>query len=76
VRRLRRRAGIDFGPHWCRQAAATRMLRDGVPVGVVSRLLGHADLTTPASVYGHLAVEDARKALEQAGWFAGREVRL
>jgi integrase len=51
-------------------------LRDGVPIEVVSKLLGHADLTTTSSVYGHLTVEDARKALEQAGWFTGQEVRL
>ena len=76
VRRLRRRTGIDFGPHWCRHTAATRMLRDGVPIEVVSKLPGHADLTTTSSVYGHLTAEDARKALEQAGWFTGREVRL
>ena len=52
------------------------MLRDGVPIEVVSRLLGHADLTTTASVYGHLTAEDARTALEQAGWFTGQEVQL
>jgi site-specific recombinase XerD len=52
------------------------MLRDGVPIEVVSKLLGHADLTTTSSVYGHLTAEDARKALEQAGWFTGQEVRL
>jgi site-specific recombinase XerD len=76
VRRLRRRTGIDFDPHWYRHTAATRMLRDGVPIEVVSKLLGHADITTTSSVYGHLTVEDARKALEDAGWFTGREVRL
>jgi site-specific recombinase XerD len=76
VRRLRRRTGIGFDPHWCWHTAATRMLRDGVPIEVVSKLLGHADLTATSSVYGHLTVEDARKALEQAGWFTGREVRL
>ncbi len=76
VRRLRRRTGIGFDPHWCRRTAATRMLSDGVPVEVVSKLLGHADLTTTSGVYGHLTVEDARKALEQAGWFTGGEVRL
>ena len=76
VRRLRRRTGIGFDPHWCRHTAATRMLRDGVPIEVVSRLLGHADLTTTSTVYGHLTAEDARKALEQAGWFTGQEVRL
>ena len=50
-----------------------------MPIEVVSKLLGHGDLTTTSntsSVYGHLTVEDARQALEQAGWFTGQEVRL
>lgn len=71
VKRLRRRTGIDFDPHWCRHTAATRMIRDGIPLEVVSTLLGHASVTTTLSVYGHLSAEDARKALEAAGWFAG-----
>ena len=72
VRRLRRRTGIGFDPHWCRHTGATS-LRDGVPIEVVSKLLGHADLTTTSSVYGHLTVEDTRKALEQrAGPPVGR----
>jgi len=74
VRRLRKRTGIDFDPHWCRHSAATRMLRDGVPIEVVSTLLGHSSVTTTSAVYGHLTVADARRALERAGWFAGRGV--
>jgi integrase/recombinase XerD len=50
------------------------MLRDGVPVEVVSKLLGHASVTTTLSVYGHLTAEDARRALQNAGWFTGCEV--
>lgn len=76
VKRLRRRTGIDFDPHWYRHTAATRMLRDGVPIEIVSKLLGHADITTTAAVYGHLSAEDVRRALEEAGWFTGREVQL
>ncbi|WP_208641162.1 tyrosine-type recombinase/integrase [Micromonospora arborensis] len=75
VHRLRRRTATDFGPHWYRHTAVTRMLRDGVPVEVVSKLLGHADLTTTTSVYGHLTVEDVREALDEAGWFTARKVR-
>jgi integrase/recombinase XerD len=76
VLRLRRRTGLDFDPHWFRHSAATRMLRDGVPVEVVSRVLGHSSVTTTMAVYGHLTAEDARKALEAAGWFSatGSEV--
>jgi integrase/recombinase XerD len=76
VMRLRRRTGIDFDPHWFRHGAATRMLRDGVPIEVVSTLLGHASVTTTLSVYGHLTAVDARAALQAAGWFTGGEIRL
>lgn len=76
VLRLRRRTGIDFDPHWFRHTAATRMLREQVPLEVVSTLLGHASVTTTADIYGHLTAEDARRVLEEAGWFAGTEVRL
>jgi len=74
VRRLRRRTGVGFDPHWYRHTTATRMLRDGVPIGTVSAILGHASITTTLQVYGHLTSEDARRVLEAAGWFAGRQV--
>ena len=57
-----------------RHSAATRWLRDGVPVEVVSTLLGHSSVAVTSSVYGHLTAEDARAALEKAGWFTGKEV--
>lgn len=76
VLRLRRCTGIDFDPHWCRHSMATRLLRDGVPIEVVAKLLGHANITTTTAVYGHLTAEDARRALEAAGWFTGEEVDL
>jgi integrase/recombinase XerD len=74
VCRLRRQTGIDFDPHWYRHTTATRLLRDGVPVEVVSAVLGHASITTTLATYGHLTSEDARRALEAAGWFTGRRV--
>jgi integrase len=74
VLRLRARTGIAFDPHWFRHSAATRWLRDGVPVEVVSTLLGHSSVAVTSSVYGHLTAEDARAALEKAGWLTGKEV--
>ena len=74
VIRLRARTGLDFDPHWFRHSAATRWLRDGVPVEVVSKLLGHSSVTMTSAVYGHLTAQDARAALEKAGWLTGREV--
>ena len=76
VKRLRRLTGLDFDPHWYRHTYATRLLRAGTPVEVVSRLLGHASITTTVDIYGHLTSEDARRALEAAGFFTGREVQL
>jgi len=76
VKRLRRRTGIEFDPHWCRHTYATGLLRAGTPVEVVSKLLGHASVTTTVEVYGHLNVEDARQVLEQAGWFTNTTVTL
>jgi integrase len=74
VMRLRAKTGLDFDPHWFRHSAATRWLRDGVPVEVVSKLLGHSSVTVTSGIYGHLTAEDARAALEKAGWLTGREV--
>jgi integrase/recombinase XerD len=74
VMRLRAKTGLDFDPHWFRHSAATRWLRDGVPVEVVSRLLGHSSVTTTSAIYGHLTAQDARAAMEKAGWLTGREV--
>lgn len=76
IRRLRRDTGIDFDPHWFRHTYATRMLREKVPVEVVSKLLGHASLTTTISTYEHLSSDDARRALAEAGWFATTTVTL
>jgi integrase/recombinase XerD len=76
VGRLRRRTGVVFGPHHFRHTYATWLLRRGAGMESVKELLGHASITTTIDTYGHLTVEDARKTLQAAGWFTGREVRL
>jgi integrase/recombinase XerD len=76
VLRLRRATGFDFDPHWCRHTYATRLLRKNTPIEVVSKLLGHSSIATTSDIYGHLSAEDARRALEAAGWFTGQEVQL
>jgi integrase/recombinase XerD len=76
VGRLRRRTQIRFEPHQFRHTYATWLLRSGAGMETVKALLGHQSLATTVDTYGHLTVEDARKTLEAAGWFTGREVRL
>ncbi len=75
VLRLRKTVGFDFDPHWCRHTYATRLLRNKTPIEVVSTLLGHSSIATTMDIYGHLSVEDARRALEAAGFLTGNEVR-
>ncbi|MDF9279277.1 tyrosine-type recombinase/integrase [Arthrobacter sp. EH-1B-1] len=76
VQRLRRSTGIAFDPHWLRHTYATRLLRENVPVEVVSKLLGHASLTTTIKTYAHVSSDDARRALADAGWFNSRTVTI
>jgi site-specific recombinase XerD len=76
VGRLRARTGIAFEPHHFRHTYATWLLRRGAGMETVKECLGHASITTTIDTYGHLTVEDARRTLEAAGWFTGREVRL
>jgi integrase len=45
-------------PHWFRHSHATALLLSGVPMHVVSRRLGHADVQTTMSTYAHVT-EDA-----------------
>ncbi|MEU2006274.1 tyrosine-type recombinase/integrase [Rhodococcus sp. NPDC019627] len=58
-----------------RHSYATRLLRKNTPIEVVSALLGHSSIATTMDIYGHLSVEDARRALEAAGFLTGQEVR-
>lgn len=76
VVRLRKVTGVVFSPHLFRHTYATWLLRKGAGMESVKELLGHASVATTIDTYGHLTVEDARRALEAAGWFTGREVRL
>lgn len=67
--RLRRRTGLsDFTFHHLRHTYATELIRKGTDWAIVAHLLGHASVQTTLGIYGHLTIEDARRALLQAGW--------
>ena len=63
-------AGVpSIGVHGCRHTAATAMLREGVPVTTVARVLGHADPGITLKVYAHAVPSDdalASAAVERA----------
>ena len=63
LRSAAKMAGVSgASPHVIRHSVATQMLRDGVPLAHVSKMLGHASVAITADVYGHLQPEDLRGA--------------
>ncbi|NRD59717.1 tyrosine-type recombinase/integrase [Corallococcus exiguus] len=56
--------------HDLRHTTATLLLKAGVPVATVQRILRHSDPAITTEVYGHLDVEDMRKGLDQLDFTA------
>jgi integrase len=50
--------------HQLRHSAASIMLAQGVPLETVSAILGHSNLSTTKDVYGHLDVQQKKRAAE------------
>ena len=76
VRRLRRdlarQVPAVWSPHWMRHSHATALLMAGVPVHVVSRRLGHADVQTTLDLYAHVTEDaDMRSVAEWRAFTAG-----
>ncbi len=49
--------------HDLRHTAATLLLQAGAGLAIVQRVLGHASPVTTANTYGHLVVDDLRRAM-------------
>jgi integrase len=65
---LCKKAGLgDWHVHELRHSAASLMLAQGVPLQVVSRVLGHASIRMTADVYGHVLDPDRASAAEAIG---------
>jgi hypothetical protein len=73
VGRLRASTGVVFGPQTFRQTYAAELLRRKVPVEVVQRLQENMSIATTSDTNAHLKVEDARRALVDAGWLSGQD---
>jgi integrase len=67
VGRIRVCTGIEFTVHMLRHTHATELIRSGVAIDVVARLLTHRSSTTTSQIYIHLDVADVRAALRRAG---------
>ncbi len=62
---LTERAGIGrWHPHELRHSATSIMLAQGVPIDVVSKILGHTSIRITADVYGHILEPQKNAAAE------------
>ncbi len=60
-----RTAGLpDVGLHTLRHSAASVMLENGIPLKVVSELLGHSSVAITGDVYGHVSPNVSADALD------------
>jgi integrase len=63
-----RKAALPYvGLHTLRHSAASLMLSNGVPITVVSQILGHSGISITVDVYGHVAPDVSRGALDVLG---------
>ena len=75
IGRIAARTGIGFTAHMLRHSHATDMVRQGVPIEVVARLLTHRSSTTTSQTYVHLDATDIREALQRSGVWQKEETR-
>jgi integrase/recombinase XerD len=59
VRRYGREAGLQVSPHVLRHTFATQLVKNGAPVEVVAKMLGHSDIRT-VHKYARVAGVDLR----------------
>jgi len=60
-----RRAGLpaSVGLHTLRHSAASLMMAGGVPLKIVSDMLGHSSVAITGDIYGHVAPDVSREAV-------------
>ena len=62
------KAGVKFHPHMARHTYATKLLRQGVSVSYVARMLGHEDLSS-TQIYLHPSQDDAIEEVRKVEFF-------
>jgi integrase len=73
VDRIRVATGVEFTLHMLRHTHASELIRSGVAIEVVARLLTHRSSVTTSQIYVHLDAADVREALHRAGVWARAE---
>lgn len=55
------------GLHTLRHSAATVMIENGVPLKVVSEILGHSSVSITGDIYGHVSPDVSAQAMDSLG---------
>jgi integrase len=63
IKKVGKRAGIDFHPHMLRHSRAIQMLKSGAKPYIVQQHLGHVHLATTMDTYGKFMVEDLKEEI-------------
>ena len=68
--RLGRKAGVEkrVHAHGFRHTGAVEMMDEGVPVGVISKQLGHSDIATTARYLDHIAPKQVIETMRGRSW--------
>ncbi len=66
IKRLNRKAEVDFTAHMFRHTCATQLNDKGISAVSLKNLLGHAHIQTTLQMYVHPSDETIRKHWEQA----------
>jgi site-specific recombinase XerD len=73
LKRLARRAGIEkrVHAHGFRHTHAAQLRAEGVDIGIISKQLGHASITTTVRYLDHIAPTAVIEAMRARQWRAG-----
>jgi site-specific recombinase XerD len=68
--RLAAKAGIEkrVHAHGLRHSHAADLMREGVPVNLIQRQLGHASLAVTSAYLDHIAPEQVVSVIRARGW--------
>ena len=68
--RLATKVGIDkrVHPHGLRHTMAFELMMEGVPVPIIQKQLGHANLATTQRYLDHIAPKDVVEVMQQREW--------
>ena len=68
--RLARKAGVEkrCNPHALRHSHAAELAREGVPINVVQRQLGHASAATTSRYLDHIAPKEVIETMQRREW--------